>query len=81
MVIQCYFQHLKAQQELKALKIEGQSAEHLKKLSVNMENKMFQLQRKIGEQNKEYKFFFHGQLSTAASAYSLELEKLKKELE
>ncbi|XP_048359206.1 unconventional myosin-Vb-like isoform X1 [Sphaerodactylus townsendi] len=79
-VIQCYFRRMKARQELKALKIEARSAEHLKKLNVGMENKVVQLQRKIDEQNKEYKHL-NEQLSTTASTYSSELEKLKKELE
>ncbi|XP_077202885.1 unconventional myosin-Vb isoform X2 [Paroedura picta] len=79
-VIQCYFRRMKARQELKALKIEARSAEHLKRLNVGMENKVVQLQRKIDEQQKEYKLL-NEQLSTNSSAYSSELEKLKKELE
>ncbi|XP_054842778.1 unconventional myosin-Vb isoform X2 [Eublepharis macularius] len=79
-VVQCYFRRMKARQELKALKIEARSAEHLKRLNVGMENKVVQLQRKIDEQNKEHKLL-NEQLSTAASVYSLEVEKLKKELE
>ncbi|XP_053159330.1 unconventional myosin-Vb isoform X2 [Hemicordylus capensis] len=79
-VIQCYFRRMKARQELKALKIEARSAEHLKRLNIGMENKVVQLQRKIDEQNKEYKLL-NEQLSTAASAYSTEVEKLKKEVE
>uniref|UniRef100_A0A4X1UK21 Unconventional myosin-Vb n=1 Tax=Sus scrofa TaxID=9823 RepID=A0A4X1UK21_PIG len=49
-VIQCGFRRLKAKQELKALKIEARSAEHLKRLNVGMENKVVQLQRKIDDQ-------------------------------
>lgn len=49
-VIQCGFRMLKAKQELKALKIEARSAEHLKRLNVGMENKVVQLQRKIDDQ-------------------------------
>lgn len=41
---------MKARQELKALKIEARSAQHLKKLNIGMENKVVQLQRKIDEQ-------------------------------
>lgn len=51
-VIQCYFRRMKAKQELKALKIEARSAEHLKRLNIGMENKVVQLQRKIDEQVK-----------------------------
>lgn len=49
-VIQCAFRRLKAKQELKMLKIEARSAEHLKRLNVGMENKVVQLQRKIDDQ-------------------------------
>uniref|UniRef100_A0A8D0LBY1 Unconventional myosin-Vb n=1 Tax=Sphenodon punctatus TaxID=8508 RepID=A0A8D0LBY1_SPHPU len=79
-VIQCYFRRMKARQELKALKIEARSAEHLKRLNIGMENKVVQLQRKVDDQNKEYKLL-NEQLSTLTSAYSTEMEKLKKEVE
>lgn len=49
-VLQCAFRRLKARRELKALKIEARSAEHLKRLHVGMENKVVQLQRKIDDQ-------------------------------
>ncbi|KAG8550075.1 hypothetical protein GDO81_029046, partial [Engystomops pustulosus] len=49
-VIQCYFRRMMARRELKQLKIEARTAEHFKKLSVGMENKVVQLQRKIDEQ-------------------------------
>uniref|UniRef100_A0A8B9CSC2 Myosin VB n=1 Tax=Anser brachyrhynchus TaxID=132585 RepID=A0A8B9CSC2_9AVES len=79
-VLQCYYRRRKARQQLKALKIEARSAQHLKKLNIGMENKVVQLQRKIDEQNKEYKLL-NEQLSTLTSAHSSEVEKLKKELE
>ncbi|XP_030324179.1 unconventional myosin-Vb [Calypte anna] len=79
LVLQCYYRRMKAKRELKALKIEALSAQHLKKLNVGMENKVVQLQRKIDEQNKEYKLL-NEQLSILASAHSSEVEKLKKEL-
>ncbi|KAB1256219.1 Unconventional myosin-Vb, partial [Camelus dromedarius] len=41
-VMQCAFRRLKAKRELKALKIEARSAEHLKRLNVGMENKPFE---------------------------------------
>ncbi|KAJ7413449.1 Unconventional myosin-Vb [Pitangus sulphuratus] len=71
-VLQCYYRRMKARKQLKALRIEARSAQHLKKLNVGMENKVVQLQRKIDEQNKEYKLLM--------SAHSSEMEKLKKEL-
>ncbi|XP_069737409.1 unconventional myosin-Vb-like isoform X2 [Phaenicophaeus curvirostris] len=78
-VLQCYYRRMKARQQLKALKIEARSAQHLKKLNIGMENKVVQLQRKIDEQNKEYKLL-NEQLSVLTSAHSSEVEKLKKEL-
>ncbi|XP_007942045.2 unconventional myosin-Vb [Orycteropus afer afer] len=78
-VIQCAFRMLKAKQELKALKIEARSAEHLKRLNVGMENKVVQLQRKIDDQNKELKTLSE-QLSTVTSIHTMEVEKLRKEL-
>ncbi|XP_023365931.1 unconventional myosin-Vb [Otolemur garnettii] len=78
-VIQCGFRRLKAKQELKALRIEARSAQHLKRLNVGMENKVVQLQRKIDDQNKEFKTLSE-QFSTATSSYTMEVERLKKEL-
>ncbi|XP_071658649.1 unconventional myosin-Vb-like isoform X2 [Patagioenas fasciata] len=78
-VLQCYYRRMKARQELKALKIEARSAQHLKKLNIGMENKVVQLQRKIDEQNKEYKLLSE-QLSLLTATHSSEVEKLKKEL-
>ncbi|XP_078530919.1 unconventional myosin-Vb [Lissotriton helveticus] len=78
-VIQCYFRRMKARQALKQLKIEARSAQHLKKLNIGMENKVVQLQRKIDDQNKEYKSL-NEQLSSVTTSYSQELEKLQKEL-
>uniref|UniRef100_A0A672UDJ2 Unconventional myosin-Vb n=1 Tax=Strigops habroptila TaxID=2489341 RepID=A0A672UDJ2_STRHB len=78
-VLQCCYRRMKARQQLKALKIEARSAQHLKKLNIGMENKVVQLQRKIDEQNKEYKLL-NEQLSTLTSAHTSEVEKLKKEL-
>ncbi|XP_051019612.1 unconventional myosin-Vb isoform X2 [Acomys russatus] len=78
-VIQCAFRRLKAKRELKALKIEARSAEHLKRLNVGMENKVVQLQRKIDDQNKEFKTLSE-QLSAVTSTHAMEVEKLKREL-
>ncbi|XP_010190593.1 PREDICTED: unconventional myosin-Vb, partial [Mesitornis unicolor] len=78
-VLQCYYRRAKARQELKALKIEARSVEHLKKLNIGMENKVVQLQRKIDEQNKECKLL-NEQLVVLKAAQLTEVEKLKKEL-
>ncbi|XP_077319139.1 unconventional myosin-Vb isoform X2 [Lithobates pipiens] len=79
-VIQCYYRRMMARRELKKLKIEARTAEHFKKLSVGMENKVVQLQRKIDEQNKDYKDLKE-QLVIVTTSHSTEVEKLQKELE
>lgn len=79
LVIQCAFRSLRARRELKALRIEARSAEHLKRLNVGMENKVVQLQRKIDDQNKEFKTLSE-QLSAAAAAHAMEVARLRKEL-
>lgn len=79
-LIQCYFRRMMARRELKQLKIEARTAEHFKKLSVGMENKVVQLQRKIDEQNKDHKDLKE-QLAVVTSVHVAEVEKLQKELE
>ncbi|XP_073475673.1 unconventional myosin-Vb isoform X2 [Aquarana catesbeiana] len=79
-VIQCYYRRMMARRELKKLKIEARTAEHFKKLSVGMENKVVQLQRKIDEQNKDYKDLKE-QLVIVTTSHSAEVEKLQKALE
>ncbi|KAF4803805.1 Unconventional myosin-Vb [Turdus rufiventris] len=79
-VLQCHWRRLQARRQLKALRIEARSVQHLKKLNVGMENKVVQLQRKVDEQNKENKLL-NEQLSMLTSAHSSEVEKLKKELQ
>lgn len=49
-IIQCAYRRMRAKRQLKQLKIEARSAEHLKKLNTGMENKIVQLQRKVDEQ-------------------------------
>uniref|UniRef100_A0A8C5TV58 Myosin VB n=1 Tax=Malurus cyaneus samueli TaxID=2593467 RepID=A0A8C5TV58_9PASS len=74
------FRRLRAgPRQLQALRIEAPRAA-LKKLNIGMENKVVQLQRKVDEQNKEYKLL-NEQLSMLTSAHSSEVEKLKKELQ
>lgn len=41
---------MRAKRQVKQLKIEARSAEHLKKLNTGMENKIVQLQRKMDDQ-------------------------------
>uniref|UniRef100_A0A8C7RQ24 Myosin VB n=1 Tax=Oncorhynchus mykiss TaxID=8022 RepID=A0A8C7RQ24_ONCMY len=48
--IQCAYRLMRAKRELKQLKIEARSAQHLKKLNTGMENKIVQLQRKMDDQ-------------------------------
>uniref|UniRef100_H3D867 Myosin VAb n=1 Tax=Tetraodon nigroviridis TaxID=99883 RepID=H3D867_TETNG len=52
-LLQCCMRRWRAKKELKALKREARSVEHLQKLNNGMENKIIQLQRKINEQHQE----------------------------
>lgn len=52
-LLQCCVRRMRARRELKKLKIEARSVEHVKKLNVGLENKIISLQQKIGELNKE----------------------------
>ncbi|XP_056138558.1 unconventional myosin-Va-like isoform X2 [Lampris incognitus] len=52
-LLQSYVRRMRAKKELKKLKVEARSVEHYKRLSVGMENKIMQLQRKINEQHEE----------------------------
>ncbi|KAL2100115.1 hypothetical protein ACEWY4_004509 [Coilia grayii] len=79
-VIQCSYRRVLAKRQLKQLKIEARSAEHLKKLNTGMENKIVQLQRKMDEQNKEYKIQAE-QLTVTNNALNTEVTKLHKELD
>lgn len=49
-LLQTYVRRMRAKKELKKLKVEARSVEHLQKLNVGMENKIMQLQHKINEQ-------------------------------
>uniref|UniRef100_A0A1A8KZZ0 Myosin VB n=2 Tax=Nothobranchius TaxID=28779 RepID=A0A1A8KZZ0_9TELE len=77
--IQCAFRCLRARRQLKQLKIEARSAQHLKKLNTGMENKIVQLQRKMDEQSKELKTQ-NELLLTTNTSLSSEVTKLQKEL-
>uniref|UniRef100_A0A8C9SVR7 Myosin VB n=1 Tax=Scleropages formosus TaxID=113540 RepID=A0A8C9SVR7_SCLFO len=79
-VIQCAYRRLLAKRQLKQLKIEARSAEHLKKLNVGMENKIVQLQRKMDDQNKENRSL-NEQLSTTNASLVAEISKLQKDLD
>lgn len=49
-VLQCCVRCWRARKELKSLRTEARSVEHLQKLNVGMENKIIQLQHRINEQ-------------------------------
>lgn len=49
-VLQCCVRCWRAKKELRSLKTEARSVEHLQKLNVGMEKKIIQLQHKINEQ-------------------------------
>ncbi|KAF7651726.1 hypothetical protein LDENG_00106440, partial [Lucifuga dentata] len=78
-IIQCAHRRVLAKRQLKQLKIEARSAEHLKKLTIGMENKIVQLQRKMDDQTKEFKAQ-NEQLLMAKADLGLEVTKLQKEL-
>uniref|UniRef100_A0A4X2K8Z5 Unconventional myosin-Va n=1 Tax=Vombatus ursinus TaxID=29139 RepID=A0A4X2K8Z5_VOMUR len=77
--LQCCFRRMMAKRELKKLKIEARSVERYKKLHIGMENKIMQLQRKVDEQNKEYKCLLE-KLNTLEGTYTSETEKLRSDL-
>uniref|UniRef100_UPI00398F3F39 unconventional myosin-Vb n=1 Tax=Pristiophorus japonicus TaxID=55135 RepID=UPI00398F3F39 len=78
--LQCCYRRMKARRELKTLKIEAKSVEHYKQLTSGMENKVVQLQRKVDDQNKEYKMLTE-QLTAVNMAQTTEINKLHKELD
>uniref|UniRef100_A0A8B9GMM7 Unconventional myosin-Va n=1 Tax=Amazona collaria TaxID=241587 RepID=A0A8B9GMM7_9PSIT len=78
--LQCCYRRMMAKRELKKLKIEARSVERYKKLHIGLENKIMQLQRKIDEQNKEYKSLME-KLSNLEITYSTETEKLRNDVE
>ncbi|KAM3599551.1 uncharacterized protein V6R79_007865 [Siganus canaliculatus] len=79
-VIQCAFRRLRARRQLKQLKIDARSAQHLKKLNTGMENKIVQLQRKMDDQTKELKGQ-NEQLQQVNLSLGSEVTKLQKRLE
>uniref|UniRef100_A0A8C0BSN5 Unconventional myosin-Va n=1 Tax=Buteo japonicus TaxID=224669 RepID=A0A8C0BSN5_9AVES len=78
--LQCCYRRMMAKRELKKLKIEARSVERYKKLHIGLENKIMQLQRKIDEQNKEYKSLLE-KMSNLEITYSTETEKLRNDVE
>uniref|UniRef100_A0A6Q2XQN1 Myosin VB n=1 Tax=Esox lucius TaxID=8010 RepID=A0A6Q2XQN1_ESOLU len=78
--IQCAYRRLRAKRELKQLKIEARSAEHLKKLNTGMENKIVQLQRKMDDQVRSRTRSLPTNRIMCTSLDS-EVNKLQKELE
>uniref|UniRef100_A0A8C3VA90 Unconventional myosin-Va n=1 Tax=Catharus ustulatus TaxID=91951 RepID=A0A8C3VA90_CATUS len=78
--LQCCYRRMMAKRELKKLKIEARSVERYKKLHIGLENKIMQLQRKIDEQNKEYKSLLE-KMNSLELTYSTETEKLRSDVE
>ncbi|XP_036297566.1 unconventional myosin-Va isoform X11 [Pipistrellus kuhlii] len=77
--LQCCLRRMLAKRELKKLKIEARSVERYKKLHIGMENKIMQLQRKVDEQNKDYKCLME-KLTNLEGVYNSETEKLRSDL-
>lgn len=67
--LQCCVRRMLARRQLKRLKIEARSVEHYKKLSVGMEKKIMQLQRKVDEQVFLFSFFLNKVNKTMNVAY------------
>uniref|UniRef100_H3C616 Myosin VB n=1 Tax=Tetraodon nigroviridis TaxID=99883 RepID=H3C616_TETNG len=78
--IQCAYRRTLAKRQLKQLKIEARSAEHLKKLNTGMENKIVQMQRKMDEQSKDFKAQ-NEQLLLVNTTLGSEVNKLQKQLD
>ncbi|XP_078127803.1 unconventional myosin-Vb isoform X1 [Sander vitreus] len=78
--IQCGFRRVRAKRQLKQLKIEARSAEHLKKLNSGMENKIVQLQRKMDDQSQEFRAQ-RDQLVVVNTSLGTEVKLLHKQLE
>uniref|UniRef100_A0A674KJ57 Myosin VA n=1 Tax=Terrapene triunguis TaxID=2587831 RepID=A0A674KJ57_9SAUR len=78
--LQCCYRRMMAKRELKKLKIEARSVERYKKLNIGMENKIMQLQRKVDEQNKDYKSLLE-KLTNLETTYNTENEKLRSDVE
>ncbi|XP_039768858.1 unconventional myosin-Va isoform X9 [Ornithorhynchus anatinus] len=78
--LQCCLRRMLAKRELKKLKIEARSVERYKKLHIGMENKIMQLQRKVDEQNKDYKCLLE-KLTHLEGTYATETEKLRSDLD
>ncbi|XP_074546475.1 unconventional myosin-Vb isoform X3 [Halichoeres trimaculatus] len=79
-IIQCGFRRVRAKKQLKQLKIEARSAQHLKNLNTGMENKIVQLQRKMDDQSKEYRSQ-NVQLQQQNTSLGSEVSRLQKQLE
>ncbi|XP_056002833.1 unconventional myosin-Va-like isoform X5 [Ostrea edulis] len=52
-LLQSHFRRRRAKRELKKLKIEAKSVEHIKNVNKGLENKIIQLQQKLDAKNKE----------------------------
>ncbi|XP_022303516.2 unconventional myosin-Va-like isoform X3 [Crassostrea virginica] len=52
-LLQSHYRRRKAKKELKHLKIEAKSVEHIKNVNKGLENKIIQLQQKLDSKNKE----------------------------
>ncbi|XP_077372230.1 unconventional myosin-Va-like [Festucalex cinctus] len=79
-LLQCCVRRILAKRELKKLKVEARSVEHLKHLNVGMENKIMQLQHKIDEQHKDVRELSE-RLNAAAKTQDVERERHSKEIE
>ncbi|KAJ8311363.1 hypothetical protein KUTeg_010718 [Tegillarca granosa] len=73
--LQSHFRRRKAKKELKLLKIEAKSVEHIKNVNKGLENKIIELQQKLDIRNKEMQYF--KEQENSVTNLKNELEKLR----
>nr|XP_061812893.1 unconventional myosin-Va-like [Nerophis lumbriciformis] len=79
-LLQSCVRRVLAKKELKKLKVEARSVEHLKNLNVGMENKIMQLQCKIDEQHKDLRVLSE-KLTVTVKTQDMERARHSKEIE
>ena len=70
--LQSHFRRRQAKKELKKLKIEAKSVDHIKNVNKGLENKIIQLQQQLDSKNKEI---------NSVKQHEVEVDKMKTELE
>ncbi|BFZ26086.1 hypothetical protein BsWGS_29125 [Bradybaena similaris] len=71
-LMQCHFRRRKAQVELKMLKVEARSVDHIKQVNQGLENKVIELQQRLDIQTKQ---------AMQVKVVEAEMAKMKDEIE